>query len=281
MRDSRSHLWSARIGALLALLMVISACGADADTGTQVVTTEVAATSAPMDDTAMDEDMADENMAMDDGDMEDMDHDAEHEHGETREWVGEVPTIDVAVTGDAASGWDVTAVISGDFTFTDADTLTHVDGQGHVHLIVDGRVLAMSYNHDMHIDELTPGDHVVEITLASNDHADYVVGDDVIGGTAELTVEGAVEDADVTVEIEIVDGVVAGDLGRVAVPIGSLVELRVVSDVADEVHVHGYDIYADAESGSEATLRFTADIPGVFEVELENSQLLVVELEVS
>src|SRR3712207_5247078 len=40
-------------------------------------------------------------------------------------------------------------------------------------------------------------------------------------------------------------GKVTGDTGRVKVPVGTTVLLRITSDVADEVHVHGVDRYVD------------------------------------
>ncbi|MBA2384839.1 MAG: hypothetical protein H0V68_09300 [Actinobacteria bacterium] len=52
------------------------------------------------------------------------------------------------------------------------------------------------------------------------------------------------------------------------------------SDVADEVHVHGYDVHADVARGQPATIEFTADVPGRFEIELEERGLQIAELEV-
>jgi hypothetical protein len=37
------------------------------------------------------------------------------------------------------------------------------------------------------------------------------------------------------------------------------------------VHVHGYDLMADVAPGSPARIDFVADVPGVFEVELEDA----------
>ncbi len=66
--------------------------------------------------------------------------------------------------------------------------------------------------------------------------------------------------------------------GRQPVPAGATVELRVEADVADEVHVHGYDKLAGVTPGQPATIVFRADIPGVFEVELESRGLQIAEL---
>jgi len=68
---------------------------------------------------------------------------------------------------------------------------------------------------------------------------------------------------------------------RAEVPLGATVELTVIADEADEVHVHGYDLHGDVTPASPSVITFTADIPGVFEVELEEAGLLIVELKVS
>lgn len=74
---------------------------------------------------------------------------------------------------------------------------------------------------------------------------------------------------------------VSGDTGRAEVPLGSTVSLVVSGDTADEVHLHGYDRYLDVPAGGSATLTFTADIPGVFEVELHDQGLLLTQLQVT
>jgi len=74
-------------------------------------------------------------------------------------------------------------------------------------------------------------------------------------------------------------GHVSGD-SRVTVKLGDQVTIRVVSDVAEEIHVHTYDLTADLEPDAPGRLTFTADIPGVHEVELEHSHLRLFSLEV-
>jgi hypothetical protein len=68
--------------------------------------------------------------------------------------------------------------------------------------------------------------------------------------------------------------------GRIEVPLGEPVQLLIESDTADEAHLHGYDIFLDLEPGTDGIIEFTADIPGIFELELENSRVLLAELEV-
>jgi heme/copper-type cytochrome/quinol oxidase subunit 2 len=83
-----------------------------------------------------------------------------------------------------------------------------------------------------------------------------------------------------TINIKVHGGKVSGDSGRVAVPLGAPIVLSVSSDVADEIHVHGYDRKAKVPAGTTGSVVFTASKPGVFEVELENSKLQLLQLQV-
>ncbi|HKS51620.1 MAG TPA: hypothetical protein VJS67_07090 [Pseudonocardiaceae bacterium] len=83
-----------------------------------------------------------------------------------------------------------------------------------------------------------------------------------------------------TINIKVHGGKASGDTGRITVPVGSPVVLSVSSDVADEIHVHGYDRKANVPAGATASVVFSANNPGVFEVELENSKLQLVQLQV-
>ncbi|GAA3179987.1 hypothetical protein GCM10010531_37540 [Blastococcus jejuensis] len=83
------------------------------------------------------------------------------------------------------------------------------------------------------------------------------------------------------IEVEVAGGQVTGDTGRVPVAAGEHVTLSITSDVADEVHVHGYDLDAELVPGTPAELTFDATIPGVFEVELHESGTVLLTLQVS
>ncbi len=61
---------------------------------------------------------------------------------------------------------------------------------------------------------------------------------------------------------------------------GRKVVLVVRSELSDHVHLHGYDLMADVGPGQPATIRFTANAPGRFEIELEDRGLQIAELEV-
>jgi len=61
---------------------------------------------------------------------------------------------------------------------------------------------------------------------------------------------------------------------------GDTVRFRVRSPVAEEVHVHTYDISKDLEPGKTATVSFKADITGIFEIEFEHAGEQIAELRV-
>jgi hypothetical protein len=80
--------------------------------------------------------------------------------------------------------------------------------------------------------------------------------------------------------VQVAGGKVTGDTGRVPVPVGEHVTLTITSDVADEVHVHGYDLATALTPGTPAELTFDATIPGVFEVELHEAGTVLLSLQV-
>jgi hypothetical protein len=61
---------------------------------------------------------------------------------------------------------------------------------------------------------------------------------------------------------------------------GDEVRFDVESDVAEEVHVHGYDLIEQVSPGKVASFDFPADIEGGFEVELEGAHVQIAELTV-
>jgi len=62
---------------------------------------------------------------------------------------------------------------------------------------------------------------------------------------------------------------------------GEQVRFTVRSDVADEVHIHGYDLMKDVPAGGSVSFSFQADIEGIFEVELEEHREQIAELRVN
>lgn len=70
-------------------------------------------------------------------------------------------------------------------------------------------------------------------------------------------------------------------LDTLSVRVGEEVVFDVVSDVTDEVHVHGFDLLFHVEPGQTARVKFTPDSTGIFEVELEAAALHIVDIEVT
>lgn len=75
-------------------------------------------------------------------------------------------------------------------------------------------------------------------------------------------------------------GSVVEGASRQRAVLGQPITVRVTSDVADEVHIHGYDKMVDVAAGRTAEVSFLANIPGVFEVELEKTRKVLFTLEV-
>jgi non-ribosomal peptide synthetase component F len=101
-----------------------------------------------------------------------------------------------------------------------------------------------------------------------------------VPGNASHTAEMATAPGGQRIEVSLTGGQVSRDTGRVPVAAGEQVTLAITSDVADVVHVHGYDLTAKLTPGTPAELSFPASIPGVFEVELHDAGTVLLSLQV-
>ena len=121
---------------------------------------------------------------------------------------------------------------------------------------------------------LRPGDeHPMQSTTTSGETA--TTTDTETGATTAAETPSAVR-----VRIQ-ARGDGSGSIRRVTIERGQRVTLIVSSDVADEVHVHGYDLMADVAPGSPARISFEASVPGRFDVELESRVIQIAELRVN
>ena len=98
------------------------------------------------------------------------------------------------------------------------------------------------------------------------------------GGTSGSTTTRAA--GPVTLTVQIKGGKPVGGIQRATAKKGDTVAIVVHSDVADEVHVHGYDLHKDVKAGGTVRIQFKANLTGVFEAELESRKLQIVELTV-
>lgn len=82
-----------------------------------------------------------------------------------------------------------------------------------------------------------------------------------------------------TFEFTVAGGSVDGP-DKIEATVGEEIVIVVSADVTDEVHLHGYDVFADVTPDTPARLEVVTDIPGIFEMELEGARLVLAELEV-
>jgi hypothetical protein len=80
--------------------------------------------------------------------------------------------------------------------------------------------------------------------------------------------------------IRVVGGEPSGGPAELEFRKGERVRFAVVSDVEEEIHVHGYDIYAELVAGERETISFLAEIDGVFEIELHGTGAPLADLRV-
>lgn len=81
------------------------------------------------------------------------------------------------------------------------------------------------------------------------------------------------------IDVEFSGGTVSGP-DVFEVDLGETVDIWVLSDVDDEMHVHGYDLFFEPEAGVPFNLTFVADVPGIFEVEVHTGHTRLFEIEV-
>lgn len=97
------------------------------------------------------------------------------------------PALALSAT-QTASGWQID-IQAKDFEFRkDLIDGLHIPGTGHGHLYVNGLKLGRVYDSTAQIGALPPGRHAIQITLNTNDHRAYVVGNDPVRTTVFVDV---------------------------------------------------------------------------------------------
>lgn len=81
--------------------------------------------------------------------------------------------------------------------------------------------------------------------------------------------------------IAVKDGTPVGGEKTITVTSGDTVRLRVTSNVADVIHVHGYDLEKPVPAGGSVTFTFKATSEGVFDVEAHSTDTKIAKLEVT
>lgn len=223
-------------------------------------------------------------------------HDHHHTHGAaTTPAVEPYPSVKVRILDDPAGGWLLHSAPTNFQIKPESVSTAHVDGEGHMHLYIDGVKVMRLYGEWHQLPPLAAGTHEIRVELSSNDHSAMAIDGEIVDDTvilevaedeATLTTGDPVNaqgsaDSPSTISLEIVGGEPVGGHQRVEVDLNSEVTVMVTSDTAEEVHVHGYDILRSVSPEEALRFSFDAVIPGVFEVELEGSHRLLAQLTVS
>ncbi|WP_392754780.1 hypothetical protein [Streptomyces sp. LN590] len=197
------------------------------------------------------------------------------------------PAVTVAVRPDSEDGWNVHLSVR-NFRFTpDSVGGAALAGRGHALLLLDGHPLARLYGPWYHLPRSlvrgAGGGRTVTARLYADDHTAWAVHSTPIQATTPLTTtppvgKPAERRPDRTLEIVISHGKVNPAPGRIEIKKGQRIDLRVRTDHADTLHVHGYDREARLRAGRTTTLTLTADRTGLFEVETHESALLLTQL---
>ncbi|MFH7596097.1 hypothetical protein WDV06_13470 [Streptomyces racemochromogenes] len=210
------------------------------------------------------------------------------------------PQVRLTVRPDSEDGWNLQLAVTG-FRFTpDSTGGAALPGAGHAHLELDGRKLARLYGPWFHLPaaQVPEGPHTLTARLYADDHTAWAVAGKPVEATVQLTAGPPGQDphshpapaptgspeppqtpaADRTVTLTVRDGKVSPPPARTELKRGERIALRVTSDRADTLHVHGYDEELALPAGQEATLVLTADRTGLFEVETHASRLVLTQL---
>lgn len=120
---------------------------------------------------------------------EDHDHSTDTEHSDMKhshpkyeipENVNPPEIVTMNVTKDAKSGWNLSFTTNNFEMSPENVNGPHVENQGHAHLYIDGNKITRLYSTDYYIGELEEGQHEILITLNTNDHKDYAIGNSAI-----------------------------------------------------------------------------------------------------
>ena len=273
----------------LALGVFAAACGGDSGTPSS---------GAPSTSSSQDAGVGSDTTTTDQSGHSETDgHDHNHTHGAaTTPAIEPYPSVSVRILEDPSGGWLLHSVPTNFRLAPENVSTEHVDGEGHMHLYVDGVKITRLYGEWHQLPPLAAGVHEIRVELSSNDHSAMAINGTIVDDTVTLEVSEdeatlVTDDSDShehdmsvpsqTISVDIVGGEPVGGHRRVDVDLDSKVTISVTSDTAEEVHVHGYDILYPVAVGQPLEFGFVAEIPGVFEVELEGSGQLLLLLTVS
>lgn len=109
-------------------------------------------------------------------------------------------------------------------------------------------------------------------------HSDKIACAELEGAAAAGEAETAAADVPTIV---VRDGEPVGGVQELEFSAGEEIRFRVSSDQAEEIHVHGYDLSQDVPAGGTVEFDFPAELEGIFEAELEELGVQIIELRVN
>jgi hypothetical protein len=99
------------------------------------------------------------------------------------------------------------------------------------------------------------------------------------GTNTNQTSQAGGKEAVPTIVIE--NGEPVGGIKQLEYSAGEQIHFKVKSDIAEEVHFHGYEVMKDVKAGGTVTFDMPAEIEGIFEVELEGKKEQIAEITVN
>jgi hypothetical protein len=102
-----------------------------------------------------------------------------------------------------------------------------------------------------------------------------------VGGYLLISGGGDDNNSGGSTTVRVVDAKPQGGIKKLEFKKGDQVAFTVVSDTADEIHVHGYDLMKDVAKGGSVSFSFKGSIEGRFVVELEDHKQQIAELDVT
>lgn len=174
------------------------------------------------------------------------------------------PTLSLKAVKDSIDGYNLRLVVSG-FRFSpEAEGRDSDAVEGHAHLYVNGKKLARLYGHWTHLPRaaLNPGENLLRVSLNDNLHRPWASEGTPIEAFVTLR-NRADETAGREISVHL-DGESATRETAVIATAGEALRLVVHVGEPMTLHLHGYDIAADAAPGQPAVFAFTAVHGGRF-----------------
>ncbi|MEU6984433.1 hypothetical protein ABZ946_13595 [Streptomyces sp. NPDC046324] len=211
------------------------------------------------------------------------------------------PAVRVVTRPDSEGGWNIHLAMER-FRFTPESVGgAAIPGRGYARLLVDGKETGRAYGPWHHVPS---GARTLTVRLHADDHTAWAVAGRPVEatvalssalpssappssasttaappGTAAPTATAPTTAAPGrTVEITVDGSSVQPPPSRIELKKGERLTLRVTSDRADTLHVHGYDRELPLAPGTPGSLTLTVDRTGLFEVETHDAGLLLTQL---